>query len=71
MTNFTQATVKGITVYKSYQTIVAFYHPKTGLVCCENVWSQTTGKHLNQIMINKKDRTPHAKFVSLRKKYVD
>ena len=33
----------------SYQTLVAFYSPKTGRVVHENVWSRTTGKHLNAI----------------------
>ena len=69
--NFSQMTIKGITVYKSYSTIVAFRHPETGLVCCENAWSKTTGKHLNQIMPNKANRTPYAEFEALREKYID
>lgn len=38
-----------LTVYFSYETVVAFRSPKTGLVVSENVWSTTTGKHLNAI----------------------
>ena len=37
------------TFWFSYQTLVAFYSPKTGRVVHENVWSKTTGKHLNAI----------------------
>lgn len=35
-------------LYYSYSTIVAF-HDGHGLVCSENVWGKTTGKHLNWI----------------------
>lgn len=37
----------GITLYYSYQTVVAFHTPETGLVVSENIWGSTTGKHLN------------------------
>jgi hypothetical protein len=36
-------------LYFSYRTIVAFRTPDDGLVVSENLWKQTTGKHLNQI----------------------
>jgi hypothetical protein len=39
----------GITLYYSYQTIVAFRTVKTGLVVTQNYWATTTGKHLNWI----------------------
>lgn len=39
----------GISYWFSYQTLVAFYSPKTGRVVHENVWSKTTGRHLNVI----------------------
>ena len=42
-----------ITLYYSYKTIVAFYTHETGRVCSENIWSSTTGKHLNKIEPNK------------------
>ena len=52
-----------LTVYFSYTTPVAFHTPKTGLVVSENVWSRTTGKHLNWIDGGtKKDRIPHEDF---------
>lgn len=39
----------GIIYYKSYSTIVAFEYPGHQLVVRDNVWSTTTGKHLNWI----------------------
>jgi len=38
-----------IDLYFSYQTVVAFRSPDTGLVISENNWGPTTGKHLNAI----------------------
>lgn len=43
-------------VYFSYQTPVAFWTPTTGIVCRENDWSATTGKHLNAIQPKKSKR---------------
>lgn len=54
-------------LYFSYETVVGFYHPAVGLVASENVWSQTTGKHINKIGASK--RTPHAEFLELFNKY--
>ena len=48
--------------YMSYDTIVAFFTPKTGLVCCENCWGRTTGKHLNKIA-PKEDRIDRKSFL--------
>lgn len=36
-------------VYYSYDTIIAYWDQQDGLVCSQNVWSTTTGKHLNWI----------------------
>lgn len=49
-------------LYFSYTTIVAFETPNSGLVISENVWSNTTGKHLNMIYANKRARIPHSEF---------
>jgi hypothetical protein len=38
-----------VTFYYSYTTLVAYKTPSEGLVVCENYWSNTTGKHLNEI----------------------
>ena len=53
-----------IEVYFSYQTPIAFRY-RHGLVCSENAWSTTTGKHLNWIQPDKKQRVPHEEFKRL------
>jgi hypothetical protein len=45
-----------MTIYYSYETIVAYDDNQDGLVCSENQWSTTTGKHLNWIQPDKKAR---------------
>lgn len=51
-----------LTLYFSYETIVAFASPKTGFVCRENSWATTTGKFLNEICPNHKERISSEKF---------
>ena len=51
-----------LTLYFSYSTVVAFYTPDTRLVISENVWSSTTGKHLNYIDRDKNKRVDNNKF---------
>lgn len=58
-------------LYYSYTTIVAFRSKKTGLVCCENEWSTTTGKHLNWIQPNKRERVPRNLFVTMLKEMLN
>ncbi len=48
--------------YYSYQTLVAFRTIKSGLVIRKNVWSPTTGKHLNWISRDKKIRVSKEQF---------
>ena len=57
--------VGDVTLYFSYETIIAFEAPGYGLVVSENVWSMTTGRHLNAINPNKSIRLPRAKFEKL------
>ena len=57
----------GIIYYKSYSTFVAFEYPGHQLVVRYNVWSTTTGKHLNWIS-SKKYRLPSDKFEAELKK---
>lgn len=59
--NETVLRIGNITLFFSYEIIVAF---KKGdrKVCCENVWSKTTGKFLNYIEPDKKARISVAKF---------
>lgn len=50
--NTLQFIMPGITIYFSYQTVVAYYTPEDGRVVSENIWGPTTGKHLNWIEPN-------------------
>lgn len=49
-------------LYFSYETLIAF---EIGgrLIISENIWGNTTGKHLNAIDPNKKRRLSHDKFL--------
>jgi hypothetical protein len=51
-----------IDLYFSYQTVVAFRSPEDGLVVSENVWTVTTGKHLNSIQPDKSCRIDYGEF---------
>ena len=64
--------IKGLTLFYSYKTIVAFEAPNTGLVVRENSWGPTTGKHLNWIdWGNKEARIPGKEFESKLKEVLD
>ena len=39
----------GFQYFFSYETLVAFHHTNSGLVVRENIWGNTTGRHLNDI----------------------
>jgi hypothetical protein len=58
-------------LFYSYKTIVAFYDVVTGLVCSENVWGVTTGKHLNWIQPDKKRCVKSAEFDSMLKEMLE
>ena len=47
--NNTQVILPGLTLYFSYSTVIAFYTPDTGRIVSENIWSTTTGKHINNL----------------------
>lgn len=59
--NCTTVRIGGVSLYFSYETIVGFRTSETGTVLSENIWSQTTGKHLN-VHGCREDRIPHAEF---------
>tara|TARA_R100001015_G_C4554525_1_gene115657 strand:+ start:333 stop:659 length:327 start_codon:yes stop_codon:yes gene_type:complete len=48
--------VNRIEYYFSYNTLVAFQHPSSDLVIRDNIWGNTTGKHLNWIDDDKSKR---------------
>ena len=47
--NFTKINVGALTVWFSYETPIAFKVDGQPRVVRENIWSTTTGKHLNSI----------------------
>lgn len=59
--NFTEVTMADLTLWFSYQTIIAWRISGGELHVSENVWSQTTGKHLNHIS-TKDQREDNEKF---------
>lgn len=60
---FTDA--KGVQFYFSYKTLVAFRIPGERVVCRQNDWGPTTGKHLNWIEPDKSRRVDDATFKHL------
>lgn len=50
------------TLWFSYNTMIAFHFAGQKKVVSENVWSKTTGKHLNMLS-DKKDRVPYTTFL--------
>lgn len=54
-----------ITLYYSYNTIVAYSDSQDGQIVCRNEWGVTTGKHLNWINPNHKTRTPINEFQTM------
>ena len=53
---------KDITLTFSYQTIVQVASPK-GIFTCQNDWSTTTGKLLNDLEPDHNKRIPHDKLM--------
>ncbi len=54
--------IGGITLYYSYSTIIGFRTRMKGLVLSHNVWGNTTGKHLNWLDRDKKNRLDYDDF---------
>ena len=52
-----------LSIFFSYDTVVAYHDIGHGLKVSENIWSTTTGKHLNWIDDgDKKSRLPREQF---------
>ncbi len=61
--NFSRVSVNGLTLWFSYETVIAFQD--TGnIVVSENVWGPTTGKHINAVSYVDTERTPRAEFIA-------
>lgn len=64
--NLTRVYVGDLVLWFSYETIVAFHAPGGPRRVCENVWSQTTSKHLSEIDGgDKSSRVPREEFLQL------
>ena len=50
-----------LTLYFSYETVIAYQEIGKELVATQNIWGPTTGKHLNWIS-DKEDRIPYDEF---------
>lgn len=60
--NFNQVNIgNNLTIYFSYETPIAFYD-NGKLIISENIWSSTTGKHLNDINRDKSIRINNTEF---------
>ena len=56
--------INDLDLYFSYDTVVAFRAPGYGLKVSENIWSNTTGGHLNTIDGgDKSGRLEHEQFM--------
>jgi len=60
--NTNKVRLGNLRLWFSYSSIVAFSHPKTGLMCCQNEWSTTTGKLLNELEPDKSKRIGFDEF---------
>jgi hypothetical protein len=63
--NCQKITLGSLVMGFSYETIVMFSTPATGTVVCENIWSRTTGKHINMLAGAQTSRTPYDEFARL------
>lgn len=62
--NFKSLVIGDLELYFSYNTCVAF-RKQYVIHCTENVWGRTTGKHLNLICPNHKERINNDNFNAL------
>lgn len=60
----TEVIINDLTLYFSYETIIGFHTPQTGIIATENLWNQTTGRHLNSFSMPE-DRKPRSEFMEL------
>lgn len=57
-------TIGNLVLVFSYETCVAYHSPSEGWVVSENVWSKTTGKHINQEVPQGAPRISHDEFTA-------
>ena len=65
--NFHKIIIDSLTIWFSYETPVAFCHDDGILAISKNIWSVTTGRHLNSINDDKSIRIGNTEFMELLK----
>lgn len=60
--NFTIVRVGSLALAFSYTTVVGYAHGWSGWVLPENVWSSTTGRHLNWLDDDHSKRLPYSEW---------
>ena len=60
--NSMAVSIGGLTLWFSYDTVIAIQAPGHLKQVCENGWGNTTGKHLNWLEPNKKERLSFDEF---------
>jgi hypothetical protein len=60
--NSVKVIIGELTLWFSYQTVIAFQQGWGETVITENIWGTTTGKHLNEIDPDHSIRLPNNKF---------
>jgi hypothetical protein len=67
--NAMRLTTSDLSVWFSYSTPIAFFHPDCGIVVRENVWGPTTGKHIGIVErsfgVDRSSRVESSRFVEL------
>jgi hypothetical protein len=64
--------IGGYSFWYSYKTLVAFHAPGHPRIVSENVWTVTTGKHLNMIDGgDKKNRVDHEAFKRVAQELIE
>lgn len=65
--NFRRMDVNGFSYWVSYEALIAFRAPGEPPVVHENIWTRTTGKHLNLVDRDHKARVTAREFEQLLK----
>jgi hypothetical protein len=63
--NFCTVIADDTAYWFSYKTCIAFQRRWESVVCRENVWGPTTGKHMHYIGVPKEERIPGELFEEL------
>ncbi len=64
-TNKNLVVLEDVKLWVSYETVVAFQKGNEPIVACENIWSKTTGKLLNELEPDHNKRIKRDQFEEL------